>query len=395
MVNAEGPDGQNHDYEIKWTFGIRPLQQYMVEFPDGRVQVLRVSWDMRKKKWFYVAPPDAENERIEATDPAALDRPGPELEHDVRRVPLDRLSQKLRSGDQQLPLQVFRNRRELRGLSRAGKRARGAGRAAVAVLGSQGRLRSDQRADRTPPTCGRWKRAAPCHSRRAIIHADYRAGDRLYDHYDPVLLFSGLYYADGQIRDEVYELGSFTQSKMYHKGVKCSDCHDPHSLELKYPGNRLCAQCHQPGKYDGAGHHHHPQAADGAAETQCVTCHMPTRTYMEIDERRDHSIHVPRPDYTRSIGTPNVCNRCHTKPEEDAKWAADAVVKWYGPTRPDDPPSAPAIAAANEGATEGERLHPHAAAARRRARNGAGDGDFAARRLPDGRKPADAAPGAA
>src|SRR5690606_38765424 len=52
MVNTEGADGKMHDYEIKYTFGIDPLQQYMVEFPDGRVQVLSVSWDINKKEWF-------------------------------------------------------------------------------------------------------------------------------------------------------------------------------------------------------------------------------------------------------------------------------------------------------------------------------------------------------
>jgi hypothetical protein len=69
MVNAEGPDGEYHDYEVKWTFGVDPLQQYMVEFPDGRVQVLRVSWDVHKKEWFYVPPPDAAEERLAPDDP--------------------------------------------------------------------------------------------------------------------------------------------------------------------------------------------------------------------------------------------------------------------------------------------------------------------------------------
>src|SRR5690606_28227158 len=98
---------------------------------------------------------------------------------------------------------------------------------------------------------------APCHSRRSIIHPDYRPGDSFLDAFQPLMLDAGLYHDDGQILDEVYEYGSFTQSRMYHEGVRCSDCHDPHSLKLKYQGNRLCAQCHEPGKYDGAGHHHH------------------------------------------------------------------------------------------------------------------------------------------
>ncbi|MCC6494447.1 MAG: tetratricopeptide repeat protein [Pirellulales bacterium] len=197
---------------------------------------------------------------------------------------------------------------------------------------------------------------APCHSRRAIIHADYRAGDAFLDHFEPSLLYDGLYHADGQILDEVFEYGSFTQSKMYHQGVRCTDCHDPHSLKLKYQGNRLCAQCHQPGKYDGAGHHHHAGAAPGAPETLCVTCHMPEKVYMGIDGRRDHNIRIPRPDLTRTIDSPNVCQRCHAKEGEDAQWAADAIVKWYGSKRPDDPHYAPAIDAARRGAPEAAEL---------------------------------------
>ncbi|MEM9660257.1 MAG: multiheme c-type cytochrome, partial [Planctomycetota bacterium] len=69
MVNTIGPDGEYHDYEIKYTFGLEPLQQYMVEFPDGRVQVLRVSWDQRRQEWFFVAPPDAEEMAFDPDDP--------------------------------------------------------------------------------------------------------------------------------------------------------------------------------------------------------------------------------------------------------------------------------------------------------------------------------------
>jgi len=68
-MNAEGPDGQFHDYHIEWTFGIEPLQQYMTKFPDGRVQVLPASWDVVKKQWFAVTPPDVPDSRIEHDDP--------------------------------------------------------------------------------------------------------------------------------------------------------------------------------------------------------------------------------------------------------------------------------------------------------------------------------------
>lgn len=355
MVNAEGPDGKYHDYEAKWTFGVRPLQQYMVEFPDGRVQVLRVSWDVRKKEWFYVAPPDAAEERIKPDDP---------LHWTGLAQNWNSMCAECHTTDYHKNYDLTANgyHSTFKEIDVSCEACHGPGSLHVELArrrslfwdrnvgyGLTNTLKNASNA-RQVETC------APCHSRRAYIHADYRAGDAMYDHFDPVLLFAGLYHADGQILDEVYEFGSFTQSKMYHKGVKCSDCHDPHSLKLKYEGNRLCAQCHQPGKYDGVGHYHHPNAADGAPETQCVTCHMPTTTYMGIDERRDHAIRVPRPDLTVDLQTPNVCNRCHTKPGEDAAWAAAAIVKWYGPKRPDDPHYARALYAGRQALPEGERL---------------------------------------
>jgi predicted CXXCH cytochrome family protein len=140
---------------------------------------------------------------------------------------------------------------------------------------------------------------------------------------------------------------------MYANRVQCSDCHDPHSLKLKFSGNQLCAQCHIPAKYDTPAHHHHPVGSAGA---QCVECHMPTRMYMVIDGRRDHSFRVPRPDLSAQLGTPNACNDCHTQPEETFEWAAEAVRKWYGDKRPDDPHWAPALAAGRAAKPEGEKL---------------------------------------
>ncbi len=139
---------------------------------------------------------------------------------------------------------------------------------------------------------------APCHSRRGVLNADFRPGDHYTDHYALELLRPDTYHADGQIKDEVYVYGSFIQSKMYHKGIRCTDCHDPHSLQLKHPGNETCTSCHQhaAGKYDVPSHHHHTPGTPGA---MCVNCHMPHTTYMAVDPRRDHSL---RSAAARSVG---------------------------------------------------------------------------------------------
>jgi predicted CXXCH cytochrome family protein len=110
---------------------------------------------------------------------------------------------------------------------------------------------------------------------------------------------------------------------MYQAGVRCSDCHEPHSGGLRAQGNALCVRCHEPARFDVPAHSHH---AAGKAPL-CIDCHMPPSTFMQIDERRDHSIRVPRPDHSVLFGTPNACNGCHT--EQSAAWAQDQLERWF------------------------------------------------------------------
>jgi hypothetical protein len=130
------------------------------------------------------------------------------------------------------------------------------------------------------------------------------------------------------MQGEVYEYGSFLQSRMHAAGVTCSDCHDSHGGRLRAPGNAACATCHRPATYDVPAHHKH-KAGTPAAE--CVACHMPRRVYMGVDGRRDHALRVPRPDLSVKLGTPNACTDCHAP--KTPRWAADAVAKWYGAGR--------------------------------------------------------------
>jgi tetratricopeptide (TPR) repeat protein len=180
---------------------------------------------------------------------------------------------------------------------------------------------------RSLPSQVEMETCAPCHSRRSEIAARGTPGDAYLDRYRPALLSAELYHADGQIDDEVYVYGSFLQSKMYRAGVTCSDCHDPHGLKTA-GGNAVCARCHAAATFDAETHHHHPMTSPGA---QCVECHMPAKTYMVVDPRRDHSFRVPRPDLSRSIGVPNACTGCHT--DKTDEWADDAVRRWYGGSR--------------------------------------------------------------
>jgi Flp pilus assembly protein TadD len=176
-----------------------------------------------------------------------------------------------------------------------------------------------------PPARLEVETCARCHARRGLIDDRDIQGRPFLDTHRPTLLAPELYHADGQILGEVYEYGSFLQSKMYRAGVTCSDCHDPHSLRVAQPTGTACARCHAPEKFDTSAHHHHRAGTPGAS---CVECHMPTRTYMIVDPRRDHSLRVPRPDLSVKLGTPDACTACHR--DRTPRWAADAVVRWYG-----------------------------------------------------------------
>jgi predicted CXXCH cytochrome family protein len=183
-----------------------------------------------------------------------------------------------------------------------------------------------------------------------VIAKDPAAGEPYLDGHLPALLEPGLYHADGQIDGEVYEYGSFLQSRMHAAGVTCSNCHAPHSAKLRAEGNALCAQCHMPAKFDAAEHHHHQPGSAGA---QCVNCHMPTKAYMVVDIRRDHSFRVPRPDLSVALGTPNACTQCHT--DRPAQWAAEAVAGWYPGGRQTAPHYGTALHAGRVGAADAEQ----------------------------------------
>ena len=351
FIHTESPHGRMEDFPIKYTFGVRPLQQYMVEFPDGRVQVLRVSWDTERKAWFYIPPPDVLDERIEPGDPLHWTGAAQNWNHTCAECHSTNFKK-----NYDLAANTYRS--TFSEIDVSCEACHGPGSVHVELARAKS-LFWDRRHGyglaklKGKDSTAQLETCAQCHSRRSVVHGDYRPGRRLLDHYEPVLLYEGLYHADGQILDEVYVYGSFLQSKMHREVVRCTDCHDPHTARIKFDDNQLCTQCHSPGKYDSPTHHHHPVGTGGAL---CVECHMPETTYMVVDPRRDHSLRVPRPDLSVSLGVPNACNRCHTKEEETAEWAAAKVREWYGPTRPDDPHPAPAMAAARAGKPEGEDL---------------------------------------
>ena len=345
QMTTDGPDGQMETFEIKYTFGVHPLQQYLVEFDDGRVQCLPVAWDTQRQRWFHLYP----DEKIDSEDILHWTKPAQNWNHMCAECHSTNVHKNydLRSdtfhttfSEIDVSCETCHGPGSLHVELATAKslfwdRRQGFGLAQLKATGSKTQL----------DTC------AKCHSRRRNVHAGFHGGDELLDYYEPETLDGELYYVDGQILEEDYVYGSFLQSLMYRKGVRCTDCHDPHTARLKAKGNQLCNRCHQPAKYDTPRHHHHLASSPGAA---CVECHMPERTYMVVDPRRDHAIRVPRPDLSVTFNTPNACNRCHD--DQTAQWSANHIVNWYGEKRRHTPHYAAAIDAGRKGLAKGETL---------------------------------------
>jgi tetratricopeptide (TPR) repeat protein len=347
-VHTDGPDGVMADFEIKYTYGIEPLQQYLVEFEGGKIQALTILWDDRPEedggqKWYHLYP----DEELPAGD--ALHWTGPNFTW-------NHMCAECHSTDLQKNYDVetdtYKTTWSEINVSCEACHGPGEDHAEWAELymadpsigrgedGDMGlvvRLKDETRQWVMNPETGIAERVTPleedkvlnacarCHSRRSQISDNGDAGVDFLDNYRPSHLTEGLYFADGQIQDEVYVWGSFVQSKMHMAGVSCMDCHDPHTARVPTNTNQLCATCHMPSKFDTTEHHFHPPGSTGA---QCINCHMPHRTYMGIDDRRDHSFRIPRPDLSLELGTPNACNQCHK--DQTVEWAAENAAFWWG-----------------------------------------------------------------
>lgn len=344
-VKTENGHGAPTEYEIKYTVGVEPLQQYLVETRNGRLQALDLAWDTEKRRWFHLYPDDI------AGAGNGLHWTGPYKNWQARcatchqtdfKKNYDRNTDGYQSSWSELAVGC--------------EACHGAGQAHVswardpdsydqtqfAEADSRGLLVAflDGRAGQKTEI----EICAGCHSRREALDPDSPpVGAEFNDHFNLALLRPGTYSADGQIDDEVYVFGSLLQSKMHANGVKCSNCHESHSGKLVAEGNSVCTQCHNPqgrdefptlplAAYDTPEHHHHPRDTQGS---QCVACHMPAKTYMIVDPRRDHSFRVPRPDLSVKIGTPNACNSCHT--DQSAQWATGRVSEWFADGRSGSP----------------------------------------------------------
>jgi predicted CXXCH cytochrome family protein len=351
FIETDGPDGKLAPFEVKYTFGLDPLQQYLVAFPDGRIQALSLAWDSRPKehggqRWFHLYP----HEEIKAGDPlhwtklnqnwnfmcAECHSTGVRKNYDAKTDSFHTTWAEISVGCETCHGQgsrhvawakerqswwPYKNDDPDKGLIVLFHERAGVTWNRNPASGQPERSVTPVSLRKEVETCGL------CHARRGLISENWVPGRPLSDTHMVTLLADGVFQPDGQMLDEVYNYGSFKQSRMYKAGVTCSDCHDPHSARLKLAGDKVCLQCHAE-SYETAAHSHHQGVTP---EVTCVACHMPARSYMVVDRRHDHSFRVPRPDLSAGLATTNACNDCHK--DQSPEWAEAAISGWFGPER--------------------------------------------------------------
>lgn len=319
-VQIKEIDSSEKNYKISYTFGFTPLQQYMVDFESGKKQVLRISWDSEKKKWFHqysgdkIATDDwmhwTKNSQNWNTMCAECHSTNLKKNYDIHsdsfHTTFTSINVSCESCHGPGERHVF-----------WANNFDGEYNEETHTFIAKGVTKAEQ-----------MNMCAACHSRRTNLNNPFIPNENFDNQFILQNLSTEFYHPDGQILEEDYVYGSFLQSKMYHNDVKCTDCHNPHSLQLKAQGNDLCLQCHT-ANYNTTSHHFHPPNTEAAL---CVNCHMTGKTYMGNDFRRDHSFRVPRPDQSLVYNTPNACTECHNG--KSNQWAANQVVQWYGEVRP-------------------------------------------------------------
>ena len=340
-VYTEGPGGIMKEFQITYTFGIRPLQQYLIPFENGKYQCLPIAWNTVENKWFHMAAMVYKPEDL---------KPDNWLYWTNQAQNWNSMCAECHSTNLQknydLSTKSYHTTWQDINVNCEACHGPGSTHIEWARLPDLARPQDNNTGllVRTSKITSRQyvESCAPCHARRSSTGPYDYAHNEFLGFAIPQLPTRPTYYIDGQFKDEDYEYGSFSQSKMYLKEVRCGDCHDPHSLKRKFEGNALCTQCHRADEYDTFNHHMHKSKGETGSSfvnklgkklgpgdgNLCRDCHMPGRFYMGVDKRYDHSLRIPRPDLSIQLGTPNACINCHD--DKTDQWALQNVNKWYG-----------------------------------------------------------------
>ncbi len=328
---TQGVGRTNESFAVARVIGVDPLVQYLIPASGGRLQASELCFDPKRQEWFNVYGME--------------DRQPGEWGHWTGRgMNWNNMCATCHN------TRLRKNYNELTDTYSTAMAERGVGcescHGPMADHNAWQAKHPDKSGDPTVRRISReemFAACAQCHSRRSELTGDFRPPEDFLDHHQLAIPDeTDTFYPDGQVREEDYEVTAFLGSKMHAAGVRCVDCHEPHTSKLRVPGNLMCLTCHGGPlpiattntlntapvgpRIDPETHSRHKVGTRGDF---CTDCHMPQTVYMQRHARHDHGFTIPDPRLTQELGVPNACNRCHT--DRSVDWSLEYVVKWYGP----------------------------------------------------------------
>lgn len=309
-------------YEIAHVLGGKNVYYFLTPLERGRLQVLPLAYDVRRKVWYDTAASGVRHFPDRADSPLEWrDRPftfntacySCHVSQLTTHYDPDTDSYRTRWAEPGINCETCHGP--------AGEHVR--------LFEQSSGKPEDPRIIRTRAFDAEQKNAlcAPCHAKMIPLTADFRPGDRYFDHFDLVALEHPDFYPDGRDLGENYTYTSWRMSPCAQGGkLDCLHCHTSsgrYRFAAPDRANEACLPCHQDKVANLAAHSHHPGQSEAS---RCVACHMPVTEFARM-RRSDHSMRAPAPAATLRFGSPNACNLCHS--DRDAAWADRWVRRWY------------------------------------------------------------------
>jgi len=320
-VIERGPGGERK-YRIDYAVGGKNVFYFLTPLEKGRLQVLPVAYDVRKKEWFpttasHLRPFSDNAPSLPWTDPPYTFNTSCHGCH-VSQV----------SVNYDLSTDSYRTTWTEPGINcetchnPGGEHVRAARETPKGEPLKEMKLIVTRKftVEQHNSNCG------PCHAKMSPVSPAFTPGERYFDHFDLTTLEDPDFSPDGRDLGENYTFTRWRMSPCVKSGkLSCMHCHTSsgrYRFRKPEDADKACLPCHEERVGNAAAHSRHPA---GSEASRCTSCHMPMTEFARM-RRSDHSMLPPTPAASLAYKSQNACNLCHA--DKDAAWADNLVRAW-------------------------------------------------------------------